>query len=84
MEALNESASIKFSEITKVSRVVHAYPRWFVRFMWVASLFCRGTNSVRAAGHALLFESSSVSGLEMTQDNGRMKSPSPAPPNDFD
>jgi len=70
MKALNESAVVRFSEITEVSRVVHVYPRWFIRLMWIASLFGKGTSGMRAAGHALLLESSSASGLEMTLDNG--------------
>lgn len=70
MSALNQKATVNFSDITNVSTVVHVHPRWFIRLMWVASLFGRGTSGMRAAGQAMLLESSQVTGLEFCLRGG--------------
>lgn len=68
--ALGPDREIAFAAIAAASPVRLRSPRWFIRLLWIAALFGRGTSRLQVAGQALLLESSAVSGLALDLKDG--------------
>lgn len=68
--ALGPPLTIPLSDIVRAAPVMHRYPKWFIRLMWIAALFGKGAGRLQAAGQALMLEGSRVSGLALTLKNG--------------
>jgi hypothetical protein len=70
MGALGQELGIPFSSVVAASPVRHRYPKWFIRLLWIAALFGRGTARLQVAGQAMLLGASDVSGLALELENG--------------
>lgn len=70
MGALGLELDIPYASIVAASPVRHRYPKWFIRLLWIAALFGRGTARLQVAGQAMLLGASDVSGLALELDNG--------------
>jgi len=68
--AVGPDLEIPFAAIVAAHPVRHRYPKWFIRLMWIAALCSRGSSGCRAAGAAMLLESSSVAGLALECKDG--------------
>jgi hypothetical protein len=68
--ALGPDLDIPFASIVSATPVHHRYPKWFIRLLWIAALFGRGTSRLQGVGQALLLESSDVSGVALELKNG--------------
>jgi hypothetical protein len=70
MGALGRDLDIPYGSITRATPVRHRYPKWFIRLLWIASLFGRGTARLQMAGQAMLLGASDVSGLALELADG--------------
>lgn len=70
MGALGLELDIPYASIVAAAPVRHRYPKWFIRLLWIAALFGRGTARLQVAGQAMLLGASNVSGLALELDNG--------------
>lgn len=68
--AVGRDLAIGYGDIVNASPVRHRYPPWFLRLLWLASLFARGGARFQTAGQAMLLGASDVSGLALELRNG--------------